>query len=415
MANRNTSARDPIPTRSRKPLFIIIGLSLVGVGLAIYASINTLFLQFQGLENPSACTANDWINCDVAQASSYALWFGLPSAWYGFVFYLWLAVTMTWAVLKPAARPVMVSFASLFSLVALLITLYKAAVLFLVLKVVCLVCVALYLVNIAIFLLLIKSLDFRWLSLLRRRRPTDGDETRMQSSYVWKYLLWGTLVAGVFVGGVKWAADKYLGLGKVDVGTEVGNHFLQTAGQIEVHPQAATWGNPEARVTVVEYSDFQCPFCRRAAFHLRGILWEYRDRIRLNFMNFPLDKKINPRYWNNKHDQAGLAALAAVCAQKHGEFWEFHDELFHHQDELSPEFILELAVRHGWSRDEFEAELKRPETRERVRQEIGYAIRAGVNSTPSLYINGRRVKFWSHPEILRKIIEEELRRAAQRS
>ncbi len=127
-------------------------------------------------------------------------------------------------------------------------------------------------------------------------------------------------------------------------------------------------------------------------------------------MNFPLDRKMNFALPNAPHEQAGLAARAAVCAQQHGGFWEFHDRLFEHQEGLSLDFILNLAAQQGWDREAFAQEIEARDTYLRVIAEIQYASRVQISSTPAVIINGRLLQYWEHPEILQSVVREEIQR-----
>ena len=216
-----------------------------------------------------------------------------------------------------------------------------------------------------------------------------------------------------FGGGVmafQYLEKSYFKLPQMDVAEEVSKHFNQAKLELGLHPAAPLWGNPQGAVTLVEYSDFQCSYCRLAAFHLRGLLWEFRDDVRLYFMNYPLDKKINRYIGKHLHEHAGLAARAALSAQQRGKFWEFHDDLFRGQENLGEKMILNLAEKYGWDRDGFEKSIDSPEIKQRLLDEIDYAG-AAVPSTPTLIVNGRRIVYWNHPEIVKTIVRKEILRA----
>jgi protein-disulfide isomerase/uncharacterized membrane protein len=389
----------------------VLVAGLIGVGLALYASYQTMEIRWQGLVNPSACSVNSWINCDAAHASSSAFAFGLPVAWWGFLYYIWTICLTSWSFWRKDKGSFGLLLGWTSSLLALGFTLTKALAL-LQLKTLCLICLGMYTVNAFLFWVFQRQLGFapkEMAQSIRKIFVSEADSLRL-----WRpSLLFSTLAAVIFVGGLflaKHVEASYYDQEQLDVAAEVAEHFEREKINATIHPDAPVWGNPNAAVTLVEFSDFQCPYCQKAAFHLRAMLWEFRDQVRLYFMNFPLDHKINRFCRGPIHKYAGLAARAAVCAQDRGKFWEFHDELFRRQQELDEEAVMSLCEEFGWSKEEFLASMNAADTYQRIRGEIE---RAGdrVRSTPTLIINGRAVEYWGHPEIVQEIVREEIRRS----
>jgi protein-disulfide isomerase len=164
---------------------------------------------------------------------------------------------------------------------------------------------------------------------------------------------------------------------------------------------APTRGPAGAALTLVEFSDFQCPYCALAVAKLDAVLEAYPGRTKLIFKQFPLDT----------HSQAALAAAAAVAAHRQGKFWPMHDALFTHRTQLSRPSILELARITGLDMKRFEADLDSPETRKTVARDVEDGDRAGVEGTPSVYINGRKYNGSLDLPDIRKIIDEELKKS----
>lgn len=157
-------------------------------------------------------------------------------------------------------------------------------------------------------------------------------------------------------------------------------------------------GAAMAPVTIVEFSDFECPFCGRAAPVLHETVEEFKGKVRLVFMHYPLPM----------HDHALAAAKAAVAAQKQGKFWEMHDQLFEYQSTLSTQKIDELAQKIGLDMAKFKADFAAPETEAQVMADKAKGRKAGVDSTPSIYINGREYPYDESREGLYAYIREEL-------
>ena len=140
-------------------------------------------------------------------------------------------------------------------------------------------------------------------------------------------------------------------------------------------------GSPTASVTLLEYGDYQCPYCGAAHPNVKEVQRLMGDDLLFAFRNFPLTQV---------HRYAGIAAEAAEAAAAQGRFWEMHDELFEHQDHLSPPDLLGHAEALGLDVDRFAAELESHVHEPRVREDFMSGIRSGVNGTPTFFINNVR-------------------------
>lgn len=157
-------------------------------------------------------------------------------------------------------------------------------------------------------------------------------------------------------------------------------------------------GAAMAPVTIVEFSDFECPFCGRAAPVLHEAVEEFPGKVRLVFFHYPLPM----------HEYALPAAKAAVAAQKQGKFWEMHDQLFEYQNELNDTKFKELATKLGLDMKKFEADFASDETEKKVMADRAQGRKVGVDSTPSVFINGRPYQYDESRESLYAYIREEL-------
>ncbi|MDA1184581.1 MAG: thioredoxin domain-containing protein [Acidobacteria bacterium] len=174
--------------------------------------------------------------------------------------------------------------------------------------------------------------------------------------------------------------------------------------QIELAADDPIQGNASAMVTLVEYSDFQCPFCAQVMPTLKRVQQTYGDRVRIVWKNFPLTAI---------HPQAFGAAQAGRCAQEQGKFWELHDRLFANQQALQPESLKAHAVAVGLDAAAFDTCLDSGKHADAVQAEMDVATALGVVSTPTVFINGRLVSGAQPYDVFAKIIDEELARAGQ--
>jgi protein-disulfide isomerase len=140
-----------------------------------------------------------------------------------------------------------------------------------------------------------------------------------------------------------------------------------------------SFGPGDAPITVVEFSDFQCPFCRR--FHeqtYQALLDAYPGQIRFVYRNLPL---------TSIHPEAMSAAVASLCANDQGLYWEYHDKLFS-SDALGTEVYVQYATDLGMDTEEFTACLDSGKHNEFIQKDMDFALNLGIRSTPTFFING---------------------------
>jgi protein-disulfide isomerase len=143
---------------------------------------------------------------------------------------------------------------------------------------------------------------------------------------------------------------------------------------------APSFGPVDAKVTVVVFSDFQCPYCAKAAEAVSHLKAHYADKVRLVFRQFPL----------SFHKQAKLAAEAALVAQASGKFWEYHDQLFKNQDKLELDALSSYAQNVGLEPVSFREKLEEHAYVDRIQTDLQLGERVNVQGTPTLFINGKR-------------------------
>jgi protein-disulfide isomerase len=151
-------------------------------------------------------------------------------------------------------------------------------------------------------------------------------------------------------------------------------------------------GPANAPVQVVEYSDFLCPFCRNLAAAFNAFVPQAGGRVVVYYKHFPLEQSCNPHAKNTLHPGACLLALGGVCAQYQGKFWPYADKVFGAplQNPALPD-VVRLATEAGLNGPALEACLTDPKTRERLLADVNEGHRVGVQATPSLYVNGKKL------------------------
>jgi predicted DsbA family dithiol-disulfide isomerase len=173
----------------------------------------------------------------------------------------------------------------------------------------------------------------------------------------------------------------------------------------EIHTEGSPFKGPEgAPVVVVLFTDFQCPYCAQIAPVMDQVLGKYPKDVKIVFKNYPL----------RGHNFAMKAAEAALAAGKKGKFWECHDLLFQHYNELNDDRLGKIVAELGLDQAEFKKLMKDPSIQERIQQDMLDANQAGIKGTPSVFINGRAERNLTL-QGLDQAVSEELEKIAKSS
>ncbi len=158
-------------------------------------------------------------------------------------------------------------------------------------------------------------------------------------------------------------------------------------------------GPADAKITLVEFSDFECPYCAKAFGQINAIMTAYPNQVKLIFKQFPLDM----------HPHAQMAAEAALAANDQGEFWPMHDQLFEHARQLSREAIFAMAKNLGLDMTRFTRDLETGRFRKTIEADIAEGEKNGVFGTPFLFIDGKPYHGPVEMAVLKPILDAELK------
>lgn len=175
--------------------------------------------------------------------------------------------------------------------------------------------------------------------------------------------------------------------------------------RVDVAATGPAKGPANAPVTIVEFSDFQCPFCSRLTPTLKQVEEKYGNKIRLVFRQYPLPF----------HQNAQKAAEASLCALDQGKFWELHDAMFGNQAELGVDQLKAKAASLGMNADKFNKCLDSGEKAAAIQADVKAGSAAGVNGTPAMFINGRFINGAVPIDQITTVIDDELRRAGNKT
>ncbi len=168
---------------------------------------------------------------------------------------------------------------------------------------------------------------------------------------------------------------------------------------LNIHEDEAIKGNPEAKHTLIEFGDYECPYSRMGYRFIQRILKDHEEKLRFVFRHFPISKK---------HPHAEICAEAALFAGQEGVFWEMHDLLFDHNLSLNRDKLDEFANQIGLDIFQFRMALENRTFKSRVQQDYRSGVKHGVNDTPSFFMNQIKYEGKLEMNTIRAFIEQQL-------
>jgi len=232
------------------------------------------------------------------------------------------------------------------------------------------------------------------------------DTITFKTSHFYAALVALGFLAGILVGFVVW------GRAPASAQTTASNQPavqapIQAATPEYIRYDIPTDGSPsvgpeDAPIVIVEFSDFQCPFCKR--FHdetFNQLLAAYPNQIRFVHRHLPL---------TSIHSEAFPAAEASMCANEQNAFWQYSDKLFENQDKLGRELYLQIASDFGLESAAFEECLNSEKYKDVVQKDLDFALDLGTTSTPTFFINGLAVVGAQPLAVFKQVIDKELAR-----
>lgn len=409
-------------------------LCLVGVAISCVALYEHVVYTGGLATGPSFCNISRHVNCEAVNASAWSTFLGVPIASYGVFFYLSLFGLLL--ISGPARRvqpysALAVAWLGSVSAVGISVVLFGVSEF--IIGALCLICLGLYVVNFLLWLVL-------W------RGVTRGSAARSLRDGVMVLL---GFVKTVFTGGsqatfARLGAIALVAFAAVCVYLPYGVHAVLSATMSQEPNQSGTtsskqdpfeaWqtqtpisipsnttggtfrdydeGEVSAPIQIVEFADFECPGCRRLYVALKDILKQYEGKYHLTFRNYPLDQECNPKITREFHRNACLAAYFTRCAGEQGKFWEALDLVFTDpilEDRNASGKVKEFLLTKGAASLSLDSEamvecIASGRYRAKLQDDIKEGDKAGLTSTPSLWINGKKVE---HPtrDVVAKVLQ----------
>jgi protein-disulfide isomerase/uncharacterized membrane protein len=367
---------------------LLAAISAIGVALGAVSTWVHHRITSSGGAYTSFCNVNDTVNCDEVVTSPYGMLLGLPVSVWAIGFYVVLFGFALRAAL-PASPERDRARADAFgwAVAGALFSAYLATISIVILKTICPLCVGLYAVSAF-------SLVIAW----AQATPLREAVTRLLERWraIRRRPALATAVAGAAVAVL--ALSSWLGA-----------QTRLTREQIfRSNPQFYDWytnqpivnvpvgggysqGPENAPIQLVEFSDFECPHCAQAYVALKDLLPRYHDEVRFTYHHFPLSSDCNPTMKSRGHEHACRAAIAADCAAQGGRFPPFSNLLFANQGALDDASLRGYAKQVGLDLGAFDACMASPAPKDRIAADVRLAEKLGVQSTPTFFINDRRI------------------------
>ncbi|MGI5861029.1 MAG: vitamin K epoxide reductase family protein [Myxococcales bacterium] len=357
---------------------------LAGLGVAIELTVLHVRVHLDPAFR-SFCAINETVNCDTVAQSPYSVFLGVPVSVWGILGYLAMSgVAIAAFLLKQRGRDVLAgmmlaltSFSVCMSLVLGGISTFK-------LKCFCLLCMFTYGINLVLLVL----------SLLEAKRWGVAPSVRAALGFAsdeWKRVLPVGVFGSVAVVALLafypayWAAPSHADV-NLPTGTDAfGDPWI---------------GAKEPKLTIIEYSDYQCPHCRRGHDEMRALLAKHPSEVRLVHRHYPLDEACNPKIKSRFHPNACEYAKMSVCAGEQGKFWEANDYLFENGRQESPITPSALAKAVQAAPGKLEACMKSSAAQSRVDGNIQEGIRRGIQGTPSFQVGDKVYPGRLPPEVI---------------
>lgn len=224
------------------------------------------------------------------------------------------------------------------------------------------------------------------------RREKEIAQEQERKKRLKEYIIFGIIIAAIIAGfmflGVKFGGNS---------GSETPALPVNAIDASDI-----VKGNRDAKTILIEYSDFQCPACASYYPIVKQIMDEFNDKVVFAYRHFPL----------SQHKNAELAAISAEAAGKQGKFWEMHDAIFNNQKEWSErsnakELFIQYAGAIGLNVERFKLDIESGELKDKVKRDLNSGISAGVNATPTFFLNAKKISPTSY-EDFKKLIEQSI-------
>jgi protein-disulfide isomerase/uncharacterized membrane protein len=376
-ANVSLAASAAGAARSRLLLSFVL-LSLLGVVVSVELTRIHVFVHTDPTYH-SVCAVSEGVNCETVAASPYSVFAGLPVSVWGLAAYVVMGALGLWGWSRRRLHP---TWSLGLLLVLTTVSIVSSAILAYIsvtrINSLCLFCMGSYAVNVGLCGVCLVA----WRQTRTHAVKLVLDDLKAldaRPALLSVLVLAGAVTLGALYALVPsyWKTPSWSDLPRIATGKDDGDHY---------------WiGAQSPRLTIVEFSDYECPHCRAAHKAIRALAAKHSEQVRLVHRHLPLDMACNPGLSRPFHTRACIFAEAAECAGLQGRFWEMNDALFSIQETVKTKDVdpVELAVRLGLNRSDFKRCLEGHATAERIAVDVRESMARKLTGTPSFLVGER--------------------------
>jgi len=390
-------------TKKRKIIIAIV--LLAGLGISVYLSIIHQQMARTKGSAPALmfCTIGKNVDCLTVLGSKYAYLYDIPVAWIAIAGYTLMIGLLFFSTRKTVSGPHRyLSYLTLFVLISLLTSLYMAYVSVFIIEKICLFCSGLYLVNIILFIFCFK--------FIRHPTPTLGyikEDIKSLFADLPRATITSLTIVLLLFGFLQYRSYfQKREIKKYQLDVYLDGTAPRTEIDITGYP---SYGEKNAPLTIIEFVDYECSFCKTASLTIEKIMKRYPEKIRIVYIFFPLEKKCFPGLSKDYHPGACRTAMLGLAADRAGMFLDVHKHLFEGPhpwtDELLNKYIKTLDPK---IQKEFSNEKSILLS---IYASVALGRKYNIIRTPTFFINGMRVDGLLPDWMLEKVIQAELKRA----
>ena len=370
--------------------WVVVGFIflILGIGVSVYLVSHHYDLMYARQESKSFCSVNAAFDCDAVNTSVYSEVAGIPvSLIAALAFLVELLLLLGYRAFGEDEKKKLARFYFYLTVGNVVVSIALAIVSSFILKTYCLMCLTLYVVSLATFITGWKLVGEQKFSLLASDIASlfkSGSSGGARGILILLLLVpvGGVLANAMYRESMAGEIDKVVAQSIMD--WKANKPFTFAFG----HPHEE--GNPSASFQIVEFSDFQCPHCKRAAPSIHAFINAHKQDVHFVFQNYPLDKSCNNKMKTELHDKACLMARVALCSQEQNKFSEAHDWIFAHQDDLNADSVKTMAGELNLDEKALQSCVQdNKNIQDEVLRELDQGNLAGVEGTPTVFVNGR--------------------------
>jgi protein-disulfide isomerase/uncharacterized membrane protein len=374
-------------------------LALLGTILSIYLFFQHAQIKFGIQDSDSFCTLGPYADCNAVNSSDFSEFLGVPIAAVGALFYFTLFLLGLISGPKERNFETIQRFFVYVVGTALVIDLFLFGIQIFYVKSFCILCLGTYLI----------TCGHLYTNYLLRKGQFF--KLSMSSSNFWSHSQRNLSLVGILLFSISlffvpyYVKSMSANVAAIEAAKEKLFSEWKTLPKrkIEVKSTDAVFGNKNAKIQIVEFSDFQCPYCKFASRIMGTILNQYKDKVLFIFKNYPLDSSCNSALVYPMHPQACKLARLATCANAKGKFWEFQEYIFSRDFDA----LTHQNVSNFFTEAEFSECLSDEKSLRLVQQEIEEGNAWDIKGTPAIFINGKAANIPLTIQNIKKLIEME--------